>query len=136
MNKNMDNLKSQMYRLATKIYAPESLLPLTGEYARAGGKIGDNFRTDSHEYLDIDDSGYHLVCISRSIEIKRITSRDINEIMYYVSDYVTNCMSANSIMHLNLKNPEYLETFYKKQLSLLRQLNHSWSKRKRNEINK
>ena len=82
MDNKTNELKIHMLKLAALIDASESLLPLIGDHAKYGGPPENKVRSDSHDYLEIDKNVYHYLNIDRTKETDRLTTNDIDELMY------------------------------------------------------
>jgi hypothetical protein len=116
-------LKEEIDKLASYIEAPQELLPT---YVRS-----IDF---AHPHLEWDQEGYHWVVIERGKEMKRISSRDPEDILYQVFQSVTFEMASS----FSTRNPDKKEDFRRKlwshQLELLRRIKPSWAEKRNLEI--
>ena len=122
--------------MAALIEAPKSVLPLVGEFARDGGSPDDRPYTDTYDYLEVNDSGYHYVIYERTKESSRTTSTNVDDVMYEA--FVTVVSKMTSIHRKTLKtkasDPTVEHATYK--LLLMNKLNRNWAKRLQQDINK
>jgi hypothetical protein len=80
-------------------------------------------------HIEVDSRGLHYVTVERGHEFERRTTRDPNELAYWVFETVTFLIAVD----FELRNREELQDcrrmLYPKQLDLLKELDDSWMER-------
>ena len=75
---SLNEIKSEIHRLAAQIGAPDDLLP-TYVYSVDG----------AHPHIEVDSRSYHYIVVERGQEISRVTTDDLDELLYHVFESVT-----------------------------------------------
>ena len=71
---SLNEIKSEIDRLAAQIGAPDDLLPTYG-YSEDGAR----------PHIEIDSHGYHYVVVERGEEINRVTTNSLDELLSVLS---------------------------------------------------
>lgn len=129
-------LRAYIFELAALIEAPKSVLPLVGEFARDGGSPDDRPYTDTYDYIEVNDSGYHYVIYERTKESSRTTSTNVDDVMYEAFVTVTSKMTSIHMQTLKAKGSDPTVTHATYKLLLMNKLNDNWAKRLQKDINK
>lgn len=112
-------LKTRVERLASKIDAPTHLLP-TYHIPRG----------DALPHIEYDTTGqFHFVVSERGQELKRKTTTEENEILYWIFSSITYYMAtAYELKHRN-RNQDCKRMIYSKQEVLLGLIDPKWGQR-------
>lgn len=112
-------LKKKVKKLSGQINAPDKFLP-TFRYSLDG----------AHPHIEIDKLGYfHYVVIERGQESKRKTTDNLNDILYWIFEYVTFIMAVKYELKNRVENKDTRRLLFDYQEKLLQTLNKEWSQR-------
>jgi hypothetical protein len=111
-------IQEQVTALARKINAPSTVLPTF-----------DHARDDGTPYVEIDQAGYHWVIKERGQEQQRRTTRDPDELLYWIFSDVTWQMALEWALAHRLERQDDRRLSFPYQEALLATLSPAWSTR-------
>lgn len=118
--KSLPKIKAEIDRLAAKIVAPESLLPSYG-----------HSEDGAHPHIEVDTAGYHYVAVERGRELQRMTTSDLDELLYNVFHDVTHALAGSfELAHRN-ESEDFRRILFRCQVELLTMLFPHWGERER-----
>jgi hypothetical protein len=118
-----DQIRSCIDRLARKIGAPPQILPTYGHSNDAG-----------RPHIELDWKSYHFVVVERGQELERRTTRDLDELLYWVFEGITFDMACQFELRNRIPNADFRRTLFRRQLDLLEKLDPKWGTRGKAEI--
>lgn len=113
---SLDEIKSDIDRLAAQIGAPEDVLPTYG-YSEDGAR----------PHIEVDLGGYHYVIVERGQEISRVTTHELDELLYYVFEAVTFALACQYELKHRVKNQDFRRLLFRRQIELLSILSSKWA---------
>lgn len=111
----LNEIKSEVNRLAAKINAPEDSLPTYG-YSEDGAR----------PHIEVDSHGYHYVVVERGEELSRITTNDLDLLLYHVFEGVTFTLACSYELKHRVKHQDSRRLMFKHQVELLSILSPKW----------
>jgi hypothetical protein len=111
----LNEIKSEVNRLATKINATENLLPTYG-----------SSEDGARPHIEIDSHGYHYVVVERGEELSRITTDDLDKLLYHVFEGVTFSLACEYELKHRVENQDSRRLIFKHQVELLSLLSSKW----------
>lgn len=113
-------IEGEVTRLASLIGAPRSKLPTFGR--------SEDF---ARPHIEVDTCGYHFVVVERGQEFERITTDELDELLYRIFDGVTFSMASDfELTHRYREgNRDCRRVLFSKQVELLHHLSPSWAER-------
>lgn len=118
----LEGIRDAITRIARIIQAPDKLLPTYSSSIDGG-----------HPHIELDLHGFHYVVVERGHEFERRTTRDPNELAYWVFDSVTFSMAADFELRNRKELQDCRRMMFQKQLELLKELDDSWMERKKRD---
>lgn len=112
---SLNEIKAEVNRLAAQINAPNNLLPTYG-YSDDGAR----------PHIEIDSRGYHYVVVERGEELSRITTDDLDKLLYQVFEGVTFTLACNYELKYRVRNQDVRRLIFKHQIELLSILSAKW----------
>lgn len=104
-----------------------------------GSRIGapdtalfDRPQGDGSPYLEVSEA-YHYVVEERGVELRRRTTDDLDELLYWVFDDITFSMSAAAELRNRRPGEDPRHQLFDRQEALLGQLSAAWAERKSEE---
>ncbi len=85
-------------------------------------------------HIEIDDDSYHYVAVERGQEILRWTTRDWDELLYWVFEHATATMAARWEAAHRIEGQDFRRRMFAKQLDLLGKLDEAWRERRRDHL--
>lgn len=119
---SLDDVKAEVERLAAKIDAPHSLLPTYG-YSIDG----------AHPHIEVDALGYHYVVRERGQEISRVTTAELDELLYHVFEHVTFLLACQYELKHRVQAPDFRRLLFRYQVALLSMISAEWAEREARE---
>lgn len=122
----LELVREDVNRLATKIEAPDHLLPTYGE--------SEDFARPHVE--EVDDGLMAWVVVERGKELERRSTYDRKELLYWIFEAVTFSMASDyEASHRNDDEDEDpRRLLFSRQLELLHTLEPRWATRKAQEL--
>ena len=120
------SVQQTVEQLAAKIDAPFNLLPT---YART--------RDSAYPHIEIDDSGLlHYVVVERGQELERLSTKDEDELLYWIFAGVTFSMAVAYELKNRIYSQDARRIMFGKQEELLGKLSQNWKQREIGEHKK
>ena len=121
-NNSLDSIKRAVDLLSKRISAPTRLLPTYG------------IPQEDHPHIEQDSNGFHYVIVERGQETRRDTTRDLEELLYWIFEAITFEMAIEYELQNRIEAQDSRRLTWKHQLDLLGKLDDSWRKRAEREI--
>jgi hypothetical protein len=123
---SLSEVKQLVDQLASKIQAPQFLLPTYGESL-------DN----AHPYVEIDRSGLlFYLANERGQEVLRYIAKDIDDLLYNIFKDITFSMATKYELANRVKGQDFRRIYFAEQERLLGILNSDWQLKKHQEFEK
>lgn len=120
---SLADIKEKVDELASKIDAPEDLLPTYG------------FSRDSAcPHIEVGNSGsLHYVVVERGEILERRTTKILDDLLYWIFAMVTFEMASKYELENRIEDKDCRRIMFDKQEELLGILNEQWQKREHEE---
>ena len=116
-------IDQQIAAMAAKINAPGKYLP-TYQTSIDG----------AHPHIEIDAAGaYHLICVERGQEVNHQTTKDADELLYWVFSGVTFSMACDYELKHRVPGKDFRRLLFSYQEELLGSLSPAWREREHAE---
>lgn len=112
-------IKVEIDRRASRIGASGNLLPTYGDT--------EDF---ARPHIEVDSRGYHRVVVERGVERDRITTPDLDELLYQVFRGITSSLDGTG---RRVRGEDPRRQMFRRQLDLLSKLDPKWSARRAEE---
>jgi type II restriction/modification system DNA methylase subunit YeeA len=112
----LSEIEKEVNRLAAKIGEAERYLPTYGQSKDFG-----------RPHIEANVSGYHYVVVERGNELKRITTDDLNELLYNIFKAITFSLACDYELANRIENQDCRRLIFKRQVELLSKLSKDWS---------
>lgn len=89
---------------------------------------------DGDPHLEVDEHAYHYVVEERGREVSRVTTQDLDELLYYVFKGITFRLAGIYEVKHRVQSQDFRRTLFQCQIELLAQLSDPWSKRCAQEL--
>jgi hypothetical protein len=123
MSFTLSQIKARIDELAQRVGASASLMPTYG------------FSVDSaRPHIEVDDAGLHFVVVERGQELQRVTSTDLDEILWCVFQGVTHSLAFDYELHHRIGSQDCRRIAFAKQIELLELLSPQWAQRRRLDL--
>lgn len=121
--KTLTEIEDEVDRLAEIIGATGHLsLPTYGWTREAG-----------YSHVEADARGYHLVTVERGEELERITTNDLDDLLYHIfADVTFDMANAYELAH-RIETRDSRRVLFRKQVELLSELSEHWGPRQAQE---
>ena len=116
--KSLSQIKREVDQRAELIGAPESSLPTYGR--------SEDF---ARPHIEVDSRGYHRVVVERGEELDRITTTDLDELLYRVFEGVTFGLACSYELAHRDESKDCRRLVFRRQVELLGKLSESWAAR-------
>jgi hypothetical protein len=77
-------------------------------------------------HIEVDSRGYHRVIVERGVEINRITTHDLDELLFHVFSAVTFSLACHAT---RVKGEDLRRGMFRRQIELLAKLDTKWAER-------
>jgi hypothetical protein len=122
---SLAEIEKEVNRLAAKIGAPSEMLPTYG------------FSRDfAYPHIEVDSHGYHYVIVERGQEIKRVTTKDLDVLLWNTFKDVTFDMACKYSASHRREDEDFRRLMFQRQVELLSTLSPDWAGRKSKEHEK
>lgn len=111
----LDDIKQKVDALAEQIGAPANLLPTYG--------YSQDF---AYPHIEVNDAGLHFVVVERGQELKRKTTSNLKELLYWIFSSVTFSMACSYELKNRIEKQDSRRTMFRKQEELLTTLDEDW----------
>ena len=118
MTVTLREIEGEVRRLAAQIGAPQSLLPSFGRHEE-----------DAHPHVEVDERGYHYVLVERGIEKERMSTHDLDELLYAIFATVTFSLAQAQAARPRARDKDSRRAVFRRQLELLSMLSPPWAAR-------
>jgi hypothetical protein len=108
-------IEAEVMRLAGVIGADAPKLPTYGVTRDFG-----------HQHVEVDAYRYHLVTVERGQELSRVSTRDLDELLYAVFDTATFTMANDYAIANRLPAQDFRRPLFEHQVKLLSALSPKW----------
>ncbi|HEX5808543.1 MAG TPA: Imm63 family immunity protein [Anaerolineales bacterium] len=115
-------IKSEIDWLAAMIKAPPDVLPTYG-YSNDG----------AHPHIEVDARGYHYVVRERGQETDRVTTTELQELLYHVFEHVTFSLACQYELRHRVEGQDFRRLLFRYQVALLTMLSAEWAEREAHE---
>lgn len=119
----LNAIARDVFRLAKLIDAPTDQIPTFGR-SRDGG----------YPHIEFDPRGYHYVVVERGREQERRTTRDPDELLFWIFAAIASHMAFQHELRHREPARDPRRIAFPRQLHLLERLNPLWAQRRRLEI--
>jgi hypothetical protein len=114
----LSEIKTEIDRLAAQINASGNALPTYG-HSEDGAR----------PHIEVDARGYHYVIVERGQELERLTTTDLDELLFHVFESVTfNLASKYELAH-RIEHQDCRRILFSRQVELLSTLSQHWGER-------
>ena len=87
-----------------------------------------------YPHIEHDSRGFHYIVVERGKEQRRITTHDINELLYLIFQSVTFDMACSYELKNRIEKRDCRRMLWQNQLELLGQLKDSWRAKRETDI--
>ena len=84
-------------------------------------------------HIEVDSRGYHFVVIERGQEQSRLTTGDLDDLLYCIFQSVTSDLAFSYELAHRVETQDCRRLAFKRQVELLAQLSPSWGERRSDE---
>ncbi|MFG6494773.1 Imm63 family immunity protein [Fictibacillus sp. UD] len=77
-------------------------------------------------HIEVDETGYHYAIVERGVELKRLTTTDLNELLFAIFDGITYETALKYEVENRVENQDSRIISFKKQEELLGVINEKW----------
>jgi hypothetical protein len=113
---SLREIKKEVDRLAARVGASADLLPTYG-YSEDGAR----------PHIEVDARGYHYAVVERGQEISRITTSDLDELLFHVFAHVTFELASQYELKHRVKHQDFRRLMFRRQIELLTVLSPTWA---------
>lgn len=111
-------VRAEVERIASKIGASGNILPTFG--------YSEDF---ARPHIEVDDRGYHYVIVERGEELRRVTTFDVDELLYQVFADITFAGAVNYELAHRVVGRDARRIMFFRQIELLAKLSPTWATR-------
>lgn len=125
MNTPLEELEIEILRLTNIIEAPLPLLPTFGHTTDTG-----------LPHVEFDGQSYHVVEIERGAEWGRRSSKDFDEVVFWILEFVTFEMASDYAAEHRTDDQEFRSVLFIHQVHLMEKMNIEFAGRLRAKYSK
>jgi len=114
----LPEIKAEVDRLAARIGASGYLLPTYG-------RSEDGARP----HIEVDSRGYHYVVIERGQELERLTTNNLDELLFNVLEGITFSLASKYELAHRVESQDFRRILFQHQAELLSELYPHWGER-------
>jgi hypothetical protein len=89
---------------------------------------------DGTSHLEITDDTYHYIVTERGLELNRKSTRDKDELLYWLIDELAWGMASTYELKNRIKGQSFRRLFFAKNIEFLNRANPAWAERKQKEF--
>lgn len=115
---SLSAIEAEVTRLASRIEAPATLLPTFGH--------SEDF---ARPHVEVDSRGYHFVVVERGQELQRVTTVDLDALLYMIFEDVTFSMASDWELRHRVDGQDTRRLLFRRQVELLASLSPEWARR-------
>jgi len=91
---------------------------------------------DGSPHVEISGGHYHYVVTERGVELERRTTRDANQLMFWLLADVTFSLACEFELAHRLPGRDFRRVLFAKQVELLTGLDPAWGQRRAEELDR
>ncbi len=91
-------------------------------------------RNDGSPHVEINENDYHYVVTERGVENSRRTTKEPNEILYWMISDITFWMAVDFELKHRIEGRDFRRLMFAKQLELLQKAHLNWAEKRRKKI--
>ncbi|HEX8144186.1 MAG TPA: Imm63 family immunity protein [Pyrinomonadaceae bacterium] len=118
MMMTLSEIKIEIDRLAALIDASGYVLPTYG-HSEDGAR----------PHIEVDARGYHYVVVERGQELRRLTTSDLDELLFNVFESVTFSLASKYELAHRIEHQDCRRILFRRQVELLSMLSPHWGER-------
>jgi hypothetical protein len=84
-------------------------------------------------HIEVDSRGYHFVVEERGQELSRVTTEDLDELLYQVFQAVTHMLASDYESRHRIEGQDSRRLLFHRQVELLSRLSARWAERQAEE---
>jgi len=121
----LNQIKAEVDKLASQIGASGYILPTYG-HSEDGAR----------PHIDVDSRGYHYVVVERGEEFQRITTNDLDTLLYNIFEHVTFDLACKYELERRVVGQDFRRLMFQRQVELLSMLSPRWGETESQEHEK
>ena len=90
-------------------------------------------RDAAYPHIEVDDRGYHFVVVERGKEWSRLTSVDLDDLLYWIFQSVTFDLATRFELAHRIEGQDSRRIWFQRQIELLAQLSVEWGEHRRQD---
>jgi hypothetical protein len=114
----LDEIKARVDQLASRVGASGNILPTYG-------RTEDGARP----HVEVDPHGYHYVIVERGQELERLTTSDLDELLYTIFKGITFSLAIDYELKHRMEDQDCRRILFRRQVELLLALSPRWGER-------
>jgi len=114
----LSEIKTEVDRLAAQIGASGNILPTYG-------RSEDGARP----HIEVDSRGYHYVVVERGQELARLTTNELDELLYNIFESMTFSLACKYELAHRIETQDCRRIIFQRQVELLSELSRRWGER-------
>jgi Immunity protein 63 len=114
----LNEIKAQVDLLASRVGASGYILPTYG-------RTEDGARP----HVEVDPRGYHYVVVERGQELERLTTNDLDELLYTIFKSITFSLATDYELKRRMEDQDCRRILFQRQVELLSVLSPQWGER-------
>ncbi|HYY56938.1 MAG TPA: Imm63 family immunity protein [Pyrinomonadaceae bacterium] len=114
----LSEIRTEIDRLAARIDASGYVLPTYG-------RSEDGARP----HIEVDARGYHYVVVERGQELERLTTSDLDKLLFNVFESVTFSLASKYELAHRIEHQDCRRILFRRQIELLSMLSPHWGER-------
>ena len=112
--------------IETEVHRRAAIIGAEGAYELPTYGRSEDF---ARPHIEVDSRGYHFVVVERGEEQERLTSRDLEEILFRVFETVTSSLASAYEAAHRVDAQDFRRLLFQKQVELLSQISEPWGQR-------
>jgi len=116
--KSLQEISELVTKLSKKVKATKADIPTFGHSIDFG-----------YSHVEVDENGYHYVTVERGKEIQRLTTAELEELLFHIFDDVTSEIARRFETKNRESGRDSRRSYFAKQEELLTQLLPIWGAR-------
>jgi hypothetical protein len=113
---SLDEIEREVKRRAEVIGATGNMLPTYGH--------SDDL---ARPHIEVNEAGYHYVIVEKGQELSRVTTPDLDELLYHVFRHVTHELAGRYEQGHRVKEQDFRRVMFQRQIDLLALLSPQWA---------
>lgn len=122
---SLPTIRKKVKKLAKIVNAPLELTKVSGSPDWMGGM-----------YVEVDSSGYHYINYERGMEYERCTTKDFQELLYWILKDITYDIASNYELLNREPNVDLRRLLFRKWIELIGTIDAEFQKRLDEDITK